>query len=64
MLDMLKNQLTLLSQEHRLLDDNILELMQKALYDQLEVQRLKRKRLQLKDAIVKLQTRLIPDIIA
>ena len=64
MIDMLKNKLMILNQEHRMLDDSILQMMEKALYDQLEVQRLKRKKLRLKDEIIKIQTQMIPDIIA
>jgi len=64
MMKALKNKLSLLRQEHRLLDENILQIMGQNLYDQLEVQRLKRKKLKLKDEILRLQRRLVPDIIA
>ncbi len=39
-------------------------LMEKPLYDQLAVQRLKKRKLLLKDEILKLQKQLFPDIIA
>jgi hypothetical protein len=60
----LKYKLNQLNEEHRALDDEILHLMQKPRYDQLAVQRLKKKKLYLKDQILTLQMQLIPDIIA
>ncbi len=50
--------------EHRDLDDAINALTRDGFYDQLQVQRFKRKKLLLKDEIARLQSRLIPDIIA
>lgn len=50
--------------EHRDLDDSINALSQGGSFDQLQIQRLKRKKLLLKDEITKLRARLIPDIIA
>ncbi len=60
----LKHKLNKLKEDHRALDDEILRLMATPLYDQLAVQRLKKRKLQLKDEIIKLQAKLIPDIIA
>ncbi len=60
----LKHKLNNLKNEHRALDDEIACLMTTPLYDQVGVQRLKKRKLQLKDEITKLQTKLIPDIIA
>ncbi|RMF08556.1 MAG: DUF465 domain-containing protein [Alphaproteobacteria bacterium] len=50
--------------EHRDLDDSINALLQAGTFDQLQIQRLKRKKLLLKDEITRLKARLIPDIIA
>lgn len=59
-----KYKLNKLKEEHRALDEGIACLMEKPLYDQLAVQRLKKRKLQLKDEIIKLKTKMIPDIIA
>jgi len=50
--------------EHRDLDDAIAALLRDGLFNQLQVQRLKRKKLRIKDEISQLQSKLIPDIIA
>ena len=60
----LKHKLNKLKEEHRALDDEILRLMENPLQDQLALQRLKKKKLYLKDKILNLKTKLIPDIIA
>ena len=60
----LMHKLDKLTDEHRTLEDKILNLMSTTLYDQVNVQRLKKRKLQIKDEITKLKTRLIPDIIA
>ena len=57
-------QLKKLKEEHRLLDETILQLMENSPYNQLAVQRLKKKKLYLKDKILTLETRIIPNIIA
>lgn len=59
-----KNKLNKLKEEHSALDDEIARLTMLPLYDQLAVQRLKKRKLKLKDEINKLKTKLIPDIIA
>ncbi len=51
-----------LKQEHRDLDDVILRLSHQPPIDHLQLQRLKKRKLLLKDAIVKLESRLIPDL--
>ena len=53
-----------LRQEHRDLDDAIASLHLTAPFNQLQLQRLKKRKLGLKDQITKLESRLIPDIIA
>ncbi|MBS0540066.1 MAG: DUF465 domain-containing protein [Proteobacteria bacterium] len=50
--------------EHRDLDDVIDRLIEKAPFDQLQLQRLKKRKLGLKDQIIRLESQLIPDIIA
>jgi len=50
--------------EHSDLDDVILRLSSDITQDQLQLRRLKKRKLFLKDQIAKLRTRLIPDIIA
>ncbi|MBC8158606.1 MAG: YdcH family protein [Alphaproteobacteria bacterium] len=60
----LKNKLEELRTEHRELDEQIARIIEKLPFDQLEVQRLKRRKLALKDQIAKLDSQLTPDIIA
>jgi len=50
--------------EHRDLDDVIDRLSHQAPYDQLALQRLKKRKLLLKDLIAKVESQLLPDIIA
>ncbi len=63
-LDELRNMLEELRIEHRDLDDVIARLTEKAPFDQLQLQRLKKRKLGLKDAILRLENELQPDIIA
>ncbi|MBL8696740.1 MAG: DUF465 domain-containing protein [Alphaproteobacteria bacterium] len=53
-----------LRQEHRDLDEVIHKLIADPHHDQLQVQRLKKRKLGLKDQILKLESQLLPDIIA
>lgn len=53
-----------LRQEHRDLDAAIAALLQSGLSDPLRIQRLKKQKLKLKDAIAMLEDGLFPDIIA
>ena len=53
-----------LRMEHRDLDDVIDRLIEKPPFDQLQLQRLKKRKLGLKDQILRLESQLIPDIIA
>ncbi len=50
--------------EHRDLDDVIARLAEEKPFDQLQLQRLKKRKLILKDEIIRLRARLLPDIIA
>ncbi len=60
----LKLKLISLKQEHRDLDDSILALERAGTFDQVQMQRLKKKKLLLKDKILKIEAKLVPDIIA
>ena len=60
----LRQRLEQLRSEHRDLDDVISHLAETRPYDQLQIQRLKKRKLKLKDEIGKLEDRLLPDIIA
>lgn len=58
----LREQLDELRLEHRDLDDVITHLTHSAYPDQLQLRRLKKRKLRLKDTIQKIESRLIPDI--
>ncbi|SFM46806.1 hypothetical protein SAMN05421721_106121 [Ectothiorhodospira mobilis] len=58
----LQARLAELQAEHRALDDAILRLMEGPFVDQLRLTRLKKRKLQLKDTIARLESRLIPDL--
>ena len=60
----IKAKLEVLRIEHRDLDEVIDRLIERAPFDQLQLQRLKKRKLGLKDQITKLESELIPDIIA
>jgi hypothetical protein len=62
--DSLLRRLHELRSEHRDLDTVILRLSDQGLMDQLQLQRLKKRKLMLKDEISRLESRLIPDSIA
>ena len=53
-----------LQQEHRDLDDAIAALLDKGVYNQLLLQRMKKRKLALRDWISRLEALLVPDIIA
>ena len=59
-----RNELARLRQEHRDLDDSIEALQGQARPDNLQIQRLKKRKLMLKDRISALEDKLLPDIIA
>jgi hypothetical protein len=60
----LEDQLADLEREHRTLDSEISRLMATPPIDLLQIQRLKKKKLALKDQIQKLRSSILPDIIA
>ena len=60
----LERRLIELQTEHRDLDDIIARLASDVPYDQLQMQRLKKRKLQLKDHICVVENALLPDIIA
>ena len=60
----LERQLDELKSSHRDLDDVIARITEEAPFDQLQIQRLKKRKLQLKDQMAKIESLLLPDIIA
>lgn len=60
----IRQQLAALRTEHRALDDEIARMVETVPSDQIQLQRLKKRKLLLKDMIVRLESRLVPDIIA
>lgn len=62
--DVLRVELQVFRQEHRDLDEAITALIERATSDALTIQRLKKKKLLLKDKIAYIEDRLTPDIIA
>ncbi len=63
-IEALKNKLAELRTEHRDLDDMIARMTEDESYNQLQIQRLKRRKLALKDQIALIKNKLLPDIIA
>ena len=60
LLEVLKN----FEQEHRDLDEVLIQLQEKNTVDFLQIQRLKKRKLVLKDKIIDIKNRIEPDIIA
>lgn len=60
----LRRKLVELKTEHRDLDDVITRLSENQPYDQIQLQRLKKRKLHLKDLISQIENQLLPDIIA
>lgn len=63
-LELIRQKLEVVKSEHRDLDDVIERLGEQAPVDQLRIQRLKKRKLALKDQMAKLESMLLPDIIA
>ena len=62
--DKIKKKLESLLEEHSDLDDAITRLNGRVPFDQIKLQRLKKRKLNLKDEIKNLQSLILPDIIA
>ena len=62
--DQLREQLEDLKQEHKNLDHEIENLMVSGTANFIQIQRLKKRKLQLKDTIQHIESDLLPDIIA
>lgn len=62
--DQLREQLEDLKQEHKNLDREIEDLMSSGTANFIQIQRLKKRKLQLKDSIQHIESDLLPDIIA
>ncbi len=60
----LKAKLAELQSEHRDLDDVIARIGEVAPFDQIQLQRLKKRKLHLRDEITRIENLLLPDIIA
>ncbi|HEY2071282.1 MAG TPA: DUF465 domain-containing protein [Rhizomicrobium sp.] len=60
----LRAKLAELSQEHRDLDTAIAAMVEQGVIDQIQMTRLKKRKLQLKDLISRIEDTLLPDIIA
>ncbi len=61
---MLEKELDELREQHRLLDEKINTLADNAYQDQLQVMRLKREKLAVRDAMIRIEEQIYPDIIA
>jgi len=62
--DTIEDKLSELRTEHRDLDDVIDRLTQDGAYNQVQVQRLKKRKLSIKDEITAIENEILPDIIA
>ena len=62
--ELLIAELVELRRQHRALDDEIFALSESPLADQLQLKRLKKRKLHLKDEIARVEDKLYPDIIA
>ena len=60
----IQNQIATMESEHRDLDSVIEQLGEVLPFDQLKLQRLKKRKLFLKDEMAKLRSQILPDIIA
>ena len=62
--DVLRAKLAILEQQHRDLDDSITALSEKSIRDELQIKRLKKQKLYLRDQIYYILDQLNPDILA
>jgi hypothetical protein len=60
----LRAELAMLMQEHRDLDTAIAAMIEQGVRDQIQLTRIKKRKLQLKDQIARIEDALLPDIIA
>lgn len=60
--DALHKEIAALEEEHRALDRHISELAHDATADQVELRRMKKRRLAIKDTVERLRSQLIPDL--
>jgi hypothetical protein len=63
-IEIIRQKLARLQSEHRDLDDVIALITGSGPFEQLQIQRLKKRKLMLKDQILQLESELLPDIIA
>ena len=63
-IEAIKAKITQLKAEHRMLDEDIRRLEEGGTFNPIEMQRLKRRKLALKDLLARLESKLLPDIIA
>ncbi len=63
-IESLRQRLAELKSEHRVLEDVIAHIGETAPFDQVQIKRLKKRKLLLKDLIARIESRLLPDIIA
>ncbi len=63
-IEALRRKLAELKSEHRDLDDVIAHIGETAPFDQVQIKRLKKRKLLLKDQIARIESKLLPDIIA
>ena len=63
-IEALRQRLAELKSEHRDLDDVIAHIGETAPFDQIQIKRLKKRKLLLKDQIARIESKLLPDIIA
>ncbi len=62
--EVMRQRLAELKSEHRDLDDVIAHIGETAPFDQVQIKRLKKRKLLLKDQIARIESKLLPDIIA
>jgi len=63
-IEAMQERLAQMKSEHRDLDDVIARITETLPFDQIQVSRLKKRKLMLKDQIMRLESKLLPDIIA